>query len=187
MTAAAVIAAADGADRPAHGAAHGNLLFDSRFNIGNQAVVVLTPANVGPGLDVADALLLNHLGLENPGDLIFRAPAVVHNSGFPPEQPCQFRQGCGVKALKIPVQLIVAQPEGEHIHLLRLQLRFCQRIDGRQLYRIGDAVIHRLRRFCNLQLKNLLHVNAKSMFTGGPPPPGIFPPERHTVQPGPAG
>ena len=111
MTTGSVLAAADGAHRLRHGAAHGNLLLDARLDVRNQLVILAAPADVGPGPDIACVLFLHYLGLENPGYLIFRAPPVIQNSRFPEEQLGKPGQCPGVEPLPVPVNPVVAQPQ----------------------------------------------------------------------------
>ena len=82
MAAGAVFQSADRTYASAHGAAHGNLLFDSRFNISNHLVIAAAPADVCPGLDIADAIFFHYLSLKNPGNLFVSAPFVIHHTGF---------------------------------------------------------------------------------------------------------
>ena len=60
---------------------------------------------------------------------------MVADAGFPHKQPGQFRKRLRVEFFKIPVHLIVAEPHGEHIHLLRGQFFPCLGLNGLHLGR----------------------------------------------------
>ena len=75
--------------------------------------------------------------VKNPGDLIFRAPPMIHDAGFADEQPGKAGKGFGVEPLEVPIHPVVTQPQGKDIHLLRIQPGFCQSVDSVQLHRAG--------------------------------------------------
>ena len=78
------------------------------------------PTDVGPCLDKADPILLHHFRGKNTGHLMLAAPLVIHNAGLAHKELRQRRERQSIKPLKIPIHLIVAQPQREHIHLFLL-------------------------------------------------------------------
>jgi len=149
MAAGAVVAPADGANGTPHGAPNGYLLFDSRLDVGDDLVVGISPPDVCPGLDKHRAVLPYHLGLEDTRHLLVAAPLVVDDPRLADKQLGKPGKGGAVEALKIPVYLIVAQPQGEHVNLLRRQMCLSQIVDGFQLYRRRRAAAYGLRRLVN--------------------------------------
>ena len=135
MPAGTVVAPADGAYGAPHGASHGYLLFDSRLNVGDDLVVGIPPPDVRPCFDEFRAVLPHHLGLEDTRHLLVAAPLVVNDPRLADKQLGKSGECGAVEALKVPVYLIVAQPQGEHVNLLRRQMCLSQIVDGFQLYR----------------------------------------------------
>ena len=147
VSAGTIFAAADGADGPPHGAAHADFFLDARLDVGDPLVPGTAPTDVGPGLDIADPILVQNLGVENPGQLSAGGPLVVHDAAFAHKEPRQLRKRLPIEPLKIPVHLVVAKPHREHIHLLLCQTPLRQSIDLLQLHCRRHPNAHRSRLF----------------------------------------
>ena len=124
-----------------HGAPHADLFFDAPLDLGDQVPIAVGAHHIGAAFE-PDVLIprLGHpaalpddFGLIDPGGLAPCGPLVVKDAGLAHEHGGQLLQGLGGEPLKIPVDLVVAQPHGEGIHLLRPQGLPGQRADQLQI------------------------------------------------------
>ena len=163
VLAGAALRPADGAYPPGHAAPHADLPLDPPFDLRDQVRVLLRPQEIRPGFQPAVAVsrrghlgaLPHHLGPVDAGGLPLRRPLVVKDAALSHEQVPQRVERRLIEPLPVPVHLVVAQPQGEGVHLLRLQGRLGKAVDLRQL---------RLRRHagCPCQILLNLHVDLSS-------------------------
>ena len=152
MLARAILRAADRAHSALHRAPDGNFLFDAAVNLANQPVRLRAAQHIRPALEIRRAVLRQHLRVKNPRHLLFRRPYVVHHAGLSDEKRRQFTDAALRKPLVVPVHLIVAQPHGKHIDLLRRDRFLRQPVDFFQLLRTRRAAQLHARRLCNFHV-----------------------------------
>ena len=162
---------ADGANAPRHGAAHADLLLDPTFDLRDQALVLLGPQQIGVALQpTARLAALRHhtrlflqLRAIQPRRLVPGAPAVVKESRLAHEQRRQPLQIGPCKILRVPVRVVVTQPQRKEINLFLGELRAQQLVERCQLP--GVAVLLRL---CLGLLVYCLHLHPPSSVRSHP-------------------
>ena len=133
MRAHAILLTADRAHLPPHRAADRDLLFDTALNLPDKPVRLRSAQHIRPALEHRHAVLRQNLRVKNPRHLLFRRPRVVHDPRLPYKKRRQLPDTRLREPLVVPVNLIVAQPHGKHIHVLRRNLRLRQPVDFLQL------------------------------------------------------
>ena len=159
------VAAADGADGPLHGAAHGDLLFDTALDLGNEVGVGLGPEHVGPALEVAVGIarlckatgFSDYLRPIDPGGLPPGAPLVVEDPALAHKGLCQGLQGLGGEPLPVPVHLVVAQPHRKEVYLVGGEPFPAEPVDEGQLGLIGSLTGIHIGGFFYLQIHPSIH------------------------------
>ena len=162
------VAAADGANRALHGAAHADLLLDAPLDLGDQVPVAVGAHHVGAALEPAvpvpgpghPAGLPDDLRLIDAGGLSPGRPLVVEYARLAHKHGGKLLQSPDGEPLKIPVDLVVAQPHGKGVHLLRLQGLPGQGADQLQVLRAEGGVLPALCLLDDLHCISLLNFSA---------------------------
>lgn len=140
FTAAGLIAA-DGADAAGHTAPDADFFFDTCLNLANEVRVFLRAQHISPALQPAvrvtrggkHSRFPDDLRPIDPGSLIFCGPLVVKDSGFSEHQVSEVIEVLPPESLKIPVDFVIAKPDGERVDLVIGELGFCELVNQRKV------------------------------------------------------
>ena len=142
MAAGAIFRSADGAHTSPHATAHADFLFDAALDLGDQVLVLFRPQQICPAFQPAVSVsgcrhhgfFPHHLRTVNAGRLPLGGPLMVEDTALAHKQLAQPLQRRRIKAFKVPVHLVVAQPHAEHVNLFLRQRRLGKLIDVRQFF-----------------------------------------------------
>ena len=123
-----------------HAAPNTHLFFDAALDLFDERVVRAAAQHIGIALQVAallahraEALFLYELRAVDARRLSLRRPLVVKNAALAHEQLRELFKRLSRETLAVPVHLVVAQPHGKGVDLVRLQLTFGKSVDGGKL------------------------------------------------------